>query len=328
LGDDLIRVGVIGAGFIGELHTEILSKNEQVELVGFFDSDRKKSELLAKRYKAKSYPTYQTLIESSEVDAVYICTPNAFHAEPALYALKEGIHVFSEKPPAVNLEDAKRIVEVARESKCVYQVGYNYHFSLVHKKVKELVQKEKFYLADIKMVRGEFIKPSWLKSPEISGGLLYETTSHVLYFLRWLFGDVAKVICLAKSNIYNQLDDFVISLQFKNDILASVTSSAHASWFYPFERIEIFGDHSTISTQEFDRVTYSSDLKEVTISWDFTRLPFEEKRGYTAEDENFIKAIIENKRSPVDAEAGLKIVELIEACYESARKGGKEIVLG
>lgn len=171
------------------------------------------------------------------------------------------------------------------------------------------------------MNRGELKNPSWVSDPKISGGFLYETAIHVLDIVRFFFGEVEKVSCLAKSNIYsNQLDDFIITLSFKNGIVASVISSGHATWMFPYERIEIFGDHWCIETEEYDRLSYSPGLDSAIEVKDFSQLDREVKWGYVEEDSKFIEAVLGKASPPATHLDGLKAVEIVEACYRSAEK--------
>ena len=319
-----IGIGIAGAGFIGGAHAQILSKDDRVKLVGFYDADKARAKSLSEKYGAKVFQTYENLIEDPDVNVVYLTLPNVYHAKSALDAIKKSIHVFSEKPPATDLDDAKKILKAVKKAGIVYQVGFNRRFCPVYKKVKELLKKDTIaHLANMKMVRGELMRPSWVGDPKISGGFLYETPIHILDLARWFFGEVSEVNCWAKSNVYkNQLDDFVILIRFEGDRFASVVSSAHASWVFPFERIEIFGDHSSIITQEMDEVIYSPGLEKPIVSWNFSRLPREEAWGYVEEDRLFVGAVIGKGKNYVDANEGFKAVEIVEACYKSAKERG------
>ena len=218
------------------------------------------------------------------------------------------------------MDDAKKILNKVERKDVVYQVGHNRRFAPLYKYVKSLIDKEFHpYVAHVKMNRGELQEPRWVANHKITGGFLYESTIHLLDIIRWLMGEVSELYCVATSNVYAELDDFTTVLKFENGTHASFTSSAHATWLYPFESIELYGEHKSVVTKEMELVEYSQGLKKETVSKNYSRLPIEERWGYLEEDKLFVDSVVNNCKPPVTAWDGYKAVELVEACYESAR---------
>jgi myo-inositol 2-dehydrogenase/D-chiro-inositol 1-dehydrogenase len=134
----MLKIGLVGAGYIGGVHARILAADERVKLVGFADVVEKRAQDLAHQFGGKAYTDYEQLL-SSGIDAVYVTTPNTLHTPIVLSALARGIHVFCEKPMAITFEDAKRIREAARASKGLYQIGHNRRFAPVYQFAKEKI---------------------------------------------------------------------------------------------------------------------------------------------------------------------------------------------
>jgi myo-inositol 2-dehydrogenase/D-chiro-inositol 1-dehydrogenase len=241
------------------------------------------------------------------------------HVEPVLKALQKNINVFSEKPMATSLSEAKKIVDAVKKSKAIYNLGFNRRFAPVYKKVKNLIEKKKFipHSAHIKMNRGELQNPVWVSDKNITGGFLYETTIHIFDMIIWLLGDVERIVCFGNSNFYGEIDDFHIILKFKNEILVTLTSCGHSSWIYPFERVELFGNHSSIITEEMNKVSYTLGLNQPVITEEYFTLTLPERWGYLEEDKLFIEAVKKNKKPPVSVEDAYKSVELVELCYKN-----------
>ena len=315
-----IKVGIVGAGHMGRTHGAILAQDNRVKISGVADVQKERADALAAALNAKSYSRLEDLI-SDGVDALYITTPNTRHLEPVMAALDAGIHVFSEKPMATSLREASIILDKGRRSGCVYQVGLNRRFAPVYKYAKDLITAGDItpYLAHIKMNRGELKNPPWVSDTSITGGFLYESTFHLLDMCRFLMGEVDTVECVGRSNVYSELDDFAMILKFKQGTVACLSSCAHSTWAFPFERVEIFGDHSQVATEEMERVSYSPGLGQAIVVNDYFQLPVQEKWGYIEEDRLFIGAVLGENPPPVDAEDGYRTVQLVEACYESAR---------
>jgi myo-inositol 2-dehydrogenase/D-chiro-inositol 1-dehydrogenase len=322
-----VRVGIIGAGYIGTVHAKVLMGDKRVSISGVQDVVPAKAQEMAALTGAKVYPTIEDLLGSG-VDAVYVCTPNTHHTAPVLAALKAGVHVFSEKPMATTLDEARQIRSAAASSKALYQVGHNRRFAPVYKYVKQAIAQG-FYpvAAHVKMNRGELKNPPWTSNTAVTGGFLFETPVHLFDMMRWLMGDIVEVECRARQSFYNELDAFSILFAFTDNRFSTFTTVAHTTWAFPFERIELYGDHQQIATEEMERVSHSPGLGQEIILRDYFQLPLPEKWGYVEEDRLFIDSITEGTPIAVTAEDGYRAIELCEAVYRSARNNGARIHL-
>jgi len=323
----MVRVGIIGAGHMGKTHALNLKKDERVEIIGVADIMERRAQTLAAEVGGQAFASADALLAAAP-DAVYVCTPNTLHTEAVLKALKCGIHVFSEKPMATWLQEARQILQAAASSKGIYQIGLNRRFAPVYKLARKLIE-EGFhpYSANVKMNRGELINPQWVCNRAVTGGFLYESTIHLLDMIRWLMGEVVKVQCRAQQNICAELDDFAMILTFASGHFAAFSSSAHTSWAFPFERIELYGGHASIVTEEMEKVTYSPGLAQEIVMRDYFQLDIAEKWGYREEDQLFVEAIVKGQAPAVTASDGYKAVELVEACYQSAALDGAPVTL-
>lgn len=317
-----VRVGLLGAGFIGRIHALDLSRDKRVTLVGVADVVPQAAQRLAGEVGTKALPSLDALLEA-RVEAVYVATPNTMHVDPVLQCLKAGIHVFSEKPMATSLEGAWRIRETASRAKAIYQLGFNRRFSNVYAFARRLIEDGRLtpYAAQMKHNRGELQQPAWTGDPKVTGGYLYETPVHLFDMGRFLFGDVQEIQGYARRSVYQEPDGFVMLLRFRGGVVTSFTSVAHTSWLFPYERVEIYGAHQTVVTEELERAWYSPGMREQVEALDCFQMPFEQKWGYVTEDRLFIDAALGERPPAVTAEDGYRATELVEACYAAAREG-------
>lgn len=319
-----VKVGILGAGGIAKVHTNILKRDERVEIIGVADISEERATALAQEAgRAKPVTTLVELFDLG-VDAVYVTTPNTLHVEPVLTCLRNNVHVFSEKPMATTLQEAKQIRDEAATSKAVYNLGMNRRYASVYKRVKELISSGEVtpFLANVKMNRGELLNPAWTANPKITGGYLYETPFHLMDMCRYLFGEVLTVHCEGRQNVSeSEMDTFAIMLTFESGTIANFVTYAHAGWSFPFESLEVYGKYSTIATHEMEKVMYAPGLKQAATVSDYFQQSIEEKWGYIEEDRLFIDAILKGTKPPVTAEDGYRSIELLEAIYESARTG-------
>jgi myo-inositol 2-dehydrogenase/D-chiro-inositol 1-dehydrogenase len=308
-----LKLGIIGAGYIGTVHAKNLMADGRVQILGVADVVANKAEELARLVEGHTFPSAEALFDAG-IQAVYVCTPNTLHTAAVLAALRRNVHVFSEKPMATTLHQAKQILDAARTSGALYQIGHNRRFAPVYKFAKQKIL-EGFTptSANVKMNRGELKQPPWVSDTRVTGGFLYESTVHLLDMVRWLIGEIVDVECRARSSVYNELDDFVMLLTFASGQHCAFSSCAHTSWAFPFERLELYGDHAQIVTEEMEKVTYSPGLGQAIVQHDLFQLSIPDKWGYREGDTLFIDAILGGKTPPVTAEDGYKAIELVEA---------------
>jgi myo-inositol 2-dehydrogenase / D-chiro-inositol 1-dehydrogenase len=315
-----IKVGIIGAGYIGGVHAAILARDERVDVATVHDLVPEIAQRMANTCHARAVANPAEVIESC--DAVYITTPNTRHAALAIAAIDAGKHVFCEKPLSTSLVEAQAVLDAANKSDAVFQVGHNRRFAPVYSTLKRMLQEtHPPHSAHVKMNRGELLRPEWVGDKGLTGGFLYETPIHMFDMMRFLFGEVTMLTALGTSHEYPELDDFSVLLKFANGMHATLATSADASWLFPFERVEVFGYHTTIETREMESFAYTEGHDGKPIERSFEQLSKEEKWGYLQEDQSFIASIIAGLLPAVTALDGFKAVELVDACYRSVNKG-------
>jgi myo-inositol 2-dehydrogenase / D-chiro-inositol 1-dehydrogenase len=317
------KIGIVGAGGVARIHAAVLSKDSRVKIQSYFDVDAPRSQAMASQFGGGAATSLEELFK--ECDAVFVCTPNTTHEDVAMQVLESRKHVFCEKPFALTLESATRLRNRAVRSGLVYQVGHNRRFAPVYRVLKQAIDTNELCPLSVhaKMNRGELVNPPWVWNARLTGGFLYETPVHMFDLMTFFFGKVEWVQVAARAHEHNELDDFSILLTFQSGLQATMKTYAHASWHFPFERFEVYGLHSTYETFEMERISFTNGLESRTTTYDFSLASMQEKWGYIEEDRLFVDALDGKSPAPVTAEDGYQVVELIEACYQSARDGAR-----
>jgi myo-inositol 2-dehydrogenase/D-chiro-inositol 1-dehydrogenase len=314
-----VRIGIVGTGYIGNVHGRIYSRDERTDVAALFDIIPERAEKTAKNIGGKVCSSREELLENC--DAVLICSPNKTHKEVALHSLAEGKHVFCEKPFSIGIEDARELRDAANVSSTVFQVGHNRRYAPVYATLKELLKEDTAHSAHIKMNRGELKNPVWTGDVNITGGFLYETTIHLFDMLRFQFGEIGELVAYGSQHEYPELDEFSVIFKFKNGFHCTFASSSDASWHFPFERIEVFCHHRTIMTEEMERLLDSRGMDANFETHTFHMVEKEDRWGYVQEDKAFIDSILGGTPPPVTADDGFKSVELVESVYHAIRSG-------
>src|SRR2546430_1435670 len=123
-----LRVAVVGAGLIGQLHARVISQSPLTRPAAIGDADPDTPERVAPNFSVASYQSVDSICEDPEVDATIVAVPDTDHEEPATRLLQAGKAVLLEKPMAHNLDAARRIAEVARSSQSRLMVGHILRF--------------------------------------------------------------------------------------------------------------------------------------------------------------------------------------------------------
>ncbi|MCL2377548.1 MAG: Gfo/Idh/MocA family oxidoreductase [Defluviitaleaceae bacterium] len=139
----ILKVGIIGTGWIAEYHAESLKQMPDVKITAAADLVPGKAENFCKAQNLKGvncYPSHKEMLDTEALDAVSICTYNTTHAECTIYALKKGIHVLLEKPMCVTTTEALAIIEAEKCCGKLLSIGFQPRFDPNMQKIKEIVE--------------------------------------------------------------------------------------------------------------------------------------------------------------------------------------------
>ena len=137
----MLKVGVIGVGNMGKNHVRSYSKIKNVKLTSVADLDSGKGRDIASRFNLTYYNDFIELLDEQKPDIVSICVPSSYHFAVAVECLKRNTHVLLEKPIALKLEDARRLVAIAKKKRLKFLVGHIERHNPAVKKVKEMIDK-------------------------------------------------------------------------------------------------------------------------------------------------------------------------------------------
>ncbi|MFD2611644.1 Gfo/Idh/MocA family protein [Paenibacillus gansuensis] len=197
-----IKVGVVGLGAIGNHHLKYLSEMDQVELVGVCDIVTSNAEGKAAEYNTSAYANHVELLENTRLDFLIIAVPHYEHPRIAIDAFKRGIHVLCEKPIAVHLNDAYRMITAFENAKLQYpnlQFGIMFQERTLpfYSKLKDIVSSGELGT----LARVTWIHTQWFRSQTYydsgdwratwageGGGILTNQCPHTLDVYQWLFG--------------------------------------------------------------------------------------------------------------------------------------------
>jgi len=211
--DDAVRVGIIGCGKIADVHLEVITTSPVARLVGVYDRDRRMANQAAQRFGVPAFDSLERWYAEARPEVVYITTLPTSHSELATQALVRGCHVYVEKPFAMSFQEAKRVLDLAREMKKIVVCGYNALYCRVMERARQQIQSgqiggrpfliESYYAyptEGTEYVRAMTGQPDhWVLS--LPGGHIQNVISHALApIAEWMEGESPRVEVVAYSS--------------------------------------------------------------------------------------------------------------------------------
>lgn len=331
-----IKFAIIGCGHIGKRHAEMISRNEESELVALIDS-QPAEKLGIEKYKVPFFNTLEDFLASGiTADVVNIATPNAFHAQQALMCLDAHKHVVIEKPMALTKQDAEKVIYKALQMhKHVFAVMQN-RYSPPSIWIKEMIESGrlgKIYIMQLNCYwnrDNRYYKPeSWHGKKELDGGTLFTQFSHFIDIMYWLFGDIQNIKTRLADHNHSSLTEFEDSGFINFDFINGGTGCINFSTSVYNQNLEssmtIIAEHGSIKIggQYMDKVEICN-VNGYTMPELAPTNPGNDYGAYKGSAANH-HYVIENvadvlrSRAPISVNAleGLKVVDIIERIYQS-----------
>ena len=334
----MIRVGVVGLGFMGNMHSKCYKAMKGVKLAAICDTDKKK---LAGGGKAvgniagadaldltgiELYSSFDKMLKEAKLDAVSITLPTYMHKTYTLKALKAGVNVLCEKPMAMNEAECKQMMDAAKKAKKILQIGHCIRFWPEYVKAKEIIDSGKYGKVKAATFQRLSLTPTWswsnwLMDCKKSGGALLDLHIHDADYVQYVFGMPKAVYSKASTMVSKGPDHVVTNYVYKDDKVITAEGGWIMSPTFGFE------------------MSFNIILEKAVIFYDCTRSPAFKicptkgkvqtpkvlaGDGYSRELEHFIKAVSGKKVPTITTpKQSCDSVKLIVAENKSIKTGKK-----
>ncbi|MDQ3854936.1 MAG: Gfo/Idh/MocA family oxidoreductase [Chloroflexota bacterium] len=331
----MFNVGIVGAGVIGELHARAIQRLDSARVVAICEPREDAGRKLASEHEAQWYPGLEELLDRPDLDVVILGTPSGLHPDQAIMAAQAGKHVISEKPMAVSLEGADRMIAAAREAGTQLAVIFQNRYNRDALKLKRAAEAGLFG----RPVLGNALV-HWRRTQEYydanggwrgtwaldGGGALINQSIHTIDLLQWVMGPVDSLSAYtATLNHEIETEDTAsAALRFASGALGAIQGATCTHRDHPI-RLEILGTEGSAVLENSRLTSWEPGRDEDVLTPDDLKSTEGEGDAFgdahTRQLKLIFEAIEEGRQPPVPGEEARKALEIILAIYRSAQTG-------
>jgi UDP-N-acetylglucosamine 3-dehydrogenase len=324
----MLNVGVIGVGSMGQNHVRVFS--ELGNLIGIADADQESCKRIAKKFTTRSYADYKDLLKDPDIDAVSIATPSSTHRSVGLDAINAGKHILIEKPLALTIEDAEKIVSTAKEQGITLAVGHIERYNPVVEVTKKILNNDQF---------GELISISSRRVSSFperirDAGVILDLGIHDIDILKYLVSqNVISVYTLAgatgtTSGGKDMEDHANILLDFKG----GVSGFIEINWLTPMKvrKVSLTCSKNFVVMDYMDQsleVSSSSimeydigDLYHVPQKYDIKMINVKREEPLKNEIRDFINSVQNHTEPKVTGGDAIETLRIAQAAVDSYKQ--------
>mgnify|MGYP003393894010 CR=1 FL=1 len=337
----MIKIGIIGTGGMARAHAKAYQAQKDVEIIACCDILEVRAKEFAEQFKIKTwYTDYKKMLANEKLTGISVASTDATHAEISIEALKKKVAVLCEKPMAVTVPEAHKMIAAAKKAGVITMINFSKRDSSAIQYAKKYIEDGK--IGKIMHVDAQYLQ-SWLATKQWgdwrtnsawlwrlstkhgSGGVLADIGCHIYDMASFLCGDISEIYSemktfpKAKGNkigeyILDANDSFVSTVSFKNGALGTVHCSRWATGYINREFICVYGDQGAIEI-DFNKGQKIVRRYDMALDvWETVGCP-KTPSNY----ERFIIALKTGKKDASDFTNGIKIQKYLEATFTSAK---------
>ncbi len=326
-----VRFAVVGLGHISQVAVLPGFQNApHAELAALVSSDDQKLAELGKRYgvdRRVHYDDLPHLLDSGDVDALYIGTPNHLHHEQVLLAAEHGVHVLCEKPMAIDEDQCREMVEACDEAGVRLMIAYRLHFERTN--LEAIAVARSGHLGELRIFDSAFTQQVTdednirLLPLEEGGGTVFDMGVYCINAARYLFAAEPYEVTAVSTHRYDDMrfakaDEMTsVIMRFPEDRIATFTSSFGASRVSRYHLIGARGELRVEPAFEYaGRLSYEARINGVVA-----RHTYPKRDQFGAELSYFSECILNDTQPEPDGYEGWADVRVVNAIHRSAREG-------
>jgi predicted dehydrogenase len=343
----MVRAGIVGLGKMGLSHHSMVNAHPEVELKAVCDTSSYVLDVLSKYTGVKTYSNYEKMLADEALDCVFVATPSTYHEPIVSAALERNLHVFCEKPYALDAAVGLRLADLAERKNRINQVGYHYRFVAAFNEAKRLLEKR--LIGNVHHLRAEAYGPvvlrptgaTWRSKKNEGGGCLYDYACHAIDLINYLVGRPASVSGTLLNSVFSKdVDDEIYSTFHFGDGFSGhlATNWSDESFRKMSVKLSIWGTNGRINVDRQEIQIYLRSVPEdcgenFTEGWniryttDLTAPVWFYMRGeeYSAQIDHFVQCIKGGTPTRSTFRSACDTALIVAAMREDAAKAGTAV---
>ena len=325
-----LRVGVIGAGRIGKVHSETIAfQVPEASLVAITDVNSGAAQSVAARCGIpKVASSAAELLSDGSIDAVLICSSTDTHADLVIESAKAGKHIFCEKPIDTEVAKIKEALAEVEKAGVKLQVGFVRRFDRSHKAVRDVVASGKLGKPYVVKVCSPDPAGPPMSYVAVSGGIFTDMMIHDFDMVRYLSGsDVTEVSATGAVLTdpgyaeYDDVDTAIVTLKFENGAIGVIDNCRQAPYGYD-QRVEVLCEKGAVQdNNHLENEAYISTAESVSSAKPTYFFLERYNDAFVAEVKDFVNAVLNGAEIPVGGKDGLEPVRIAVAAKKSLQEG-------
>nr|WP_321443007.1 inositol 2-dehydrogenase [uncultured Cohaesibacter sp.] len=324
----MIRIGLLGAGRIGQIHARAVSALDNVEIVAVYDPFDEAAAYVQAMTGAARRTSVMEIVDDPDINAVIIASPTNQHADQIIEAAQAGKHIFCEKPIDLDLKKVRECVAEVEKAGVQLMIGFNRRFDYNFNAVKRNIDNGEVGEVELVQITSrdpEAPSAAYLKN---SGGLFLDMMIHDFDMARYVLNDdivevfaTGSVLTDPEIGKIGDLDTATATLKTAKGRIAVITNSRRASYGYD-QRVEVHGSKGMVRADNLRGTSVTLATKEGYRSdplLDFFIQRYAE--AYKAELQTFCRLLAGHNEIYPDHVDGMKAIELAHAAQQSYKTG-------
>ena len=315
MGQEKLRVGVIGVGHLGEYHVQKYKAIPTAELVGVVDTDLERANEIARRYGTRVFRERSELLD--RVDGVSLVVPTEMHFDVAKDILSKGVHLLIEKPITYKAEPADTLIRMAREKDLVLQVGLIERFNPAVVKMESILNQPVFI---------ESHRMNQFTTRGIDVDVVLDLMIHDLdIILHVVPSDIKEVHAVGMSVITGKTDIANVRIIFENGMVANLTASRVSN--KTLRKIRVFQPDAYISVncakREISVIRLDSELRGTDDYPQITsdKIKYPDSDPLTDEISSFVNVVMNGSSPVVTGQDGRRALEVALGIIDQIKRG-------
>lgn len=323
----MLKVGLLGAGRIGQVHAVNIAGNLRSDLVAVSDVNMPAAEDLAAKFGAQATSS-EAIIADPSIDAVLVATSTDTHSDLIEAATAAGKAVLCEKPVDLSLERAKACLAAANASGQPVMIGFNRRFDPNFAALKASSLKGEIGKSELLSLTSFDPAPPPVSYIKVSGGLFRDMMIHDFDMANFLMGERPVTIRAVGSSVVDpeigeagDVDTAVVTMTYKDGRIAVIKNSRRAVYGYD-QRVELLGSDGLLQAQNMlENTVVKSTVAGVSSAKPTYFFLERYMPAYALEWEAFVAAALGGTEMPVTLEDGIAALAMAEAATTSAKTG-------